>query len=433
MATAAPDSRGFGPAIDEVPDYDGQSMCDPSSKPGVVAFQRIVLASYPGTGVGGIGRDCAIGGQSEHKEGRAWDWSVSAAVPYQKASAESLLEWLTDEDRYGNEAAMARRLGLMYMIWNRKIWFPWGGWETYCVQKSFGCHAPGEPDSLRQTHTDHVHFSFGWDGAEKKTTYWNKDRSLLSAVAASPTGSGHWVVGRNGGVSAVGADFFGSKADRPLRQPIVDIAATPDGYGYWLVSKDGRVSAFGSARFRGGAKGQSSHITAMTPTPTGKGYWLATTGGSVFAFGDAHSLGGYGDSAAPVVDIAATATGLGYWLLAADGTVKAVGDAQSFGSLETDRAAGIESTPTGLGYLVVTGTGNVAGFGDAAVVGDHAGKSFDQNITRIASTPTRHGYWLVGDRGKVASFGDAPRATRVASLARMVPPSGLRPAQMPAD
>jgi hypothetical protein len=39
----------------------------------VLAFRKKVLATYPKTSNAGISRDCSIGGQSEHKEGRAWD------------------------------------------------------------------------------------------------------------------------------------------------------------------------------------------------------------------------------------------------------------------------------------------------------------------------------------------------------------------------
>jgi hypothetical protein len=79
--------------------YDGQSTCSPSAKPGVDDFMDLVLAAYPSTGNLGISRDCGIGGTSEHKEGRAWDWAVSAYS--QSAIADNLLadEALTEFKR----------------------------------------------------------------------------------------------------------------------------------------------------------------------------------------------------------------------------------------------------------------------------------------------------------------------------------------------
>ena len=105
-----------------------------------------------------------IGGQSEHKEGRAWDWGVNAGSESDRKKVQDLFDWLLAEDDYGNDAAMAKRFGIMYIIWNRKIWGSWGGWSTYCVQKPRGCIDPDDKD-LRHPHTDHVHFSMSRAGA----------------------------------------------------------------------------------------------------------------------------------------------------------------------------------------------------------------------------------------------------------------------------
>src|SRR5688500_12126752 len=161
----APKNPSFGPAIDQL-GYEGQSKCSPSPKPGVVAFQQMVLRAYPSTGPGGISRACNVGGQSEHKEGRAWDWSVSVANGVHRAAVSDLFDWLLEEDRLGNKHARARRLGIMYMIWNKRIWSTWGGWDTYCVMKRGTCIDPDDKGA-RHPHTDHVHFSFTWAGARQ--------------------------------------------------------------------------------------------------------------------------------------------------------------------------------------------------------------------------------------------------------------------------
>jgi hypothetical protein len=130
------------------------------AKPGVVAFSKLVLAAYPGTGSSGIVRDCSIGGRSEHKEGRAWDWTVSYASATQRAQAQSLINWLFAADKYNHKYTNARRLGVMYVIWDRKIWGSYNaaaGWRAYTGADS---------------HTGHMHISFSWAGADKKTSYW---------------------------------------------------------------------------------------------------------------------------------------------------------------------------------------------------------------------------------------------------------------------
>jgi hypothetical protein len=172
-----PDAPSFGPLIEDYADYDGQDSCKPKPKPGVVAFRDLVLETYPTTGAGSISRACNIGGTSEHKEGRAWDWGVNAAIESQKKKASNLLGWLFATDKHGNRHALARRLGIMYIVWNRRIWGSWNHqWETYCVQEGNQCVDP-DSGAVRHPHRDHMHFSFSWPGARMNTSFWNPDES----------------------------------------------------------------------------------------------------------------------------------------------------------------------------------------------------------------------------------------------------------------
>ncbi|MEU3597441.1 hypothetical protein ABZ714_01695 [Streptomyces sp. NPDC006798] len=155
-----PTTPDFGPEIDDYAAYQGQRTCDPAAKPGVAEFKDLVLATYPSTTNMGISRACGSGGQSEHKEGRAWDWGVSAAT--QAGIANEVLDWLLATDRHGNRHALARRLGIMYIIWNRRIW------EAYRADRGWTAYSGPNP------HTDHVHLSFGWPGARKETTWWTR-------------------------------------------------------------------------------------------------------------------------------------------------------------------------------------------------------------------------------------------------------------------
>ncbi|MGH2806791.1 MAG: hypothetical protein ACRDKT_05910, partial [Actinomycetota bacterium] len=246
LVPAAHAGPGFGPMIDMPAGYDGQRKCDPDAEPGVLAFRRIVLKRFPWTGPGGIGRACSIGGQSEHKEGRAWDWMVRVGVGRERRAAESIIKWLRREDAYGNDAAMARRLGIMYVIWNRKFWSPSWGWSTYCVQRKRGCVDPDDGD-LKQPHTDHVHFSFTWAGARKQTTYWNRSRSLVASASSVAGQDGYSLVGRNGEVRTSGDAYSAGSASIGIRDRAVDIASHPSGWGHWVLGRAGRVWAKGAA------------------------------------------------------------------------------------------------------------------------------------------------------------------------------------------
>lgn len=161
---SVPPSPAFGPKIDPYAGYQGQTTCSATARPGVVGFRQLVMATYPSTRDYGINRPCG-GGASEHYDGRAWDWGVNAGNASEKETADGLVAWLLETDGYGNQRARARRLGIMYIIWNHRVWKayqPSAGWQPYTGSVP---------------HTDHVHFSFGWPGANKTTTWWNPGAS----------------------------------------------------------------------------------------------------------------------------------------------------------------------------------------------------------------------------------------------------------------
>jgi hypothetical protein len=120
-----------------------------------------MLLSYYGAGrSGGISRECSIGGRSEHKEGRAWDWMLSKYRPAERAVADQFLAWLLNEGPDGQVAYNARRLGVMYVIWDHHIWsarHASQGWRPY--------RGPNP-------HVDHIHISLTWNGAMKQTSFY---------------------------------------------------------------------------------------------------------------------------------------------------------------------------------------------------------------------------------------------------------------------
>lgn len=141
-------------ALDRLGDYAPQTSCDPTDKPGSIAYGELLKSIYPRT-VYGISRSCTEAGTSEHKDGRAVDFMINANDPAQKKVADDIVGWLTADN-----GAVARRLGVMYLIWNKQIWGTWdiaGGWQPY---------------SGASPHTDHIHTSLTWDGAMKNTSWW---------------------------------------------------------------------------------------------------------------------------------------------------------------------------------------------------------------------------------------------------------------------
>jgi hypothetical protein len=176
-AVAAPRAPRFGSVIEDYAPYTEPTRCRPRPKPGVQAFADVLQHAYPDTSSIGISRACHGEPSSDHQEGRALDWGRRANVASERRDVKDLLGWLFARDRWGNRDAMLRRLGIDYVIWNRRIWGTWTkAWETYCVQRPAGCRDP-ETRSILDPHTSHLHISFAWPGARGETTYWNPARS----------------------------------------------------------------------------------------------------------------------------------------------------------------------------------------------------------------------------------------------------------------
>jgi putative cell wall-binding protein len=171
-ATVVPQPANALPqTLDVATTYRQQYSCDPVAKRGVEEFLRLLLKTYPMGHSGGIVRGCGIGSTSEHKEGRAVDFMLSVKVPEQKAAGDALTAWLTGKDAHGIVGGNARRVGVMYVIWNKRIWsvYSSAGWRDYTGPVP---------------HTDHVHISFSWDGAMGRTSWW--DSTAVTNVDQGP-------------------------------------------------------------------------------------------------------------------------------------------------------------------------------------------------------------------------------------------------------
>ena len=390
-------TKAFGPGIDPYSDYQPQSTCRSHVQPGVAAFQRFVMNAFPTTGEGYFMRGCSIGDTSEHKDGRAWDWMVSVYNRSERRKVNRLLDWLLSRDRFGHRHARARRVGIMYIIWNRQIWAPWRpDWDPY-----YGS----------SPHTDHVHFSFSWDGARKKTTFWHRHRSFVTAAASHPVRQGLWTVTGNANVLTAGAsEFHGDRSSLVPMGSTVGIASTPSGDGDWIVKRNGKVFAYGDARRMRSYKGKGP-VVDIEASPTGQGYWIVTKSGRVAAFGNATHYGN-DTTNSRIAAIAAAPGGTGYWLLAPRGRVFNFGAAQDLGGLGSDGVNAVDLEAAGdQGYLIVTRRGRVAAFGAASFEGDARSTDLSSPVVAVVSRPAGDGYWLVLQRGGLLAFGGANALT----------------------
>jgi len=205
-ATTAPKdpvSAKAGPLVAEAySPYLPQVSCDPTVKPGTDALRVMLLATYGGRDLG-ITRACAVGMVSEHEEGRAFDWGLSAAKPAEKAIADQFLGWLLAKGP-GGSGYNARRLGVMYLIWNGKIW------GSYRASEGWRVYTGSEP------HSDHIHISLSWAGAMKHTSWWTGKTAPVD-YGPCPTVEG-----------AMAPKYAGPRATPcPAPTPVTSLTGTP--------------------------------------------------------------------------------------------------------------------------------------------------------------------------------------------------------------
>ena len=188
------DATPTPPPVAVVPDeieglaaYVPANSCSPRARPGTEKLGRLLVDTYPGTSFGGS-RACPATANSEHHEGRAVDWMNSVRDARQKKQAKAVIAWLFAPDAEGRPYANARRLGVMYVIWDNRIWGayrPGDGWRAYngCTAKS------KQKKSLDSAcHRDHVHLSLSWEGAMGRTSYWTATVAARDFGPCRPAG-----------------------------------------------------------------------------------------------------------------------------------------------------------------------------------------------------------------------------------------------------
>jgi hypothetical protein len=165
-----PTPAGLPQAIEPLASYVEQISCQPGYRTGTLALARLLVTTYPNTSYGGAYACGTDGNRSEHYDGRAVDWMNSVRNPVQAAQAASVIKFLLATDKYGNKFANARRMGIMYIIWNNKMWGSWDGtWSDYN-----NCAKTPSTALDSACHRNHMHLSLSWDGAKARTSFWSK-------------------------------------------------------------------------------------------------------------------------------------------------------------------------------------------------------------------------------------------------------------------
>jgi hypothetical protein len=166
---AVADVNGGGLPVEDYASYDPQTTCTKKPRVGTVALGEWLVATYGGSG-GAVNRPCSGAGTSEHKDGRAVDWVLDADSPADRRLARTFLAAAFATDAEGNQAALARRMGVMYIIWSDHFYPAYDQFQREAYL-STSCRAK-QKCSKTLRHRDHMHISLSKAGAKGLTSFY---------------------------------------------------------------------------------------------------------------------------------------------------------------------------------------------------------------------------------------------------------------------
>lgn len=161
-------STTYAHPVEDYAPYQPQTKCLRKVRPGILLLSDHLVQR--GGGRGGIFRDCRSGGASEHKESRAFDWMLDASRKKDRKIARAFLDEIFAADADGNPHAVARRMGIMYVIWNDRMWSSYRGFKPTRYLSSSCKKRKKCSKTLR--HRDHVHVSVTRRAARGKLSWY---------------------------------------------------------------------------------------------------------------------------------------------------------------------------------------------------------------------------------------------------------------------
>lgn len=159
--------------IEDYASYDAPTKCHPKPLAGTRQLGSWVARQHGG-GYVGMSRACSRkdGPTSDHQTGRAFDWSVDATRRADRQRVKQLFQRIFAEDRFGNEDALARRMGIAYLIWNDRMYPAWNQFRPEPYLSSSCTRLKKCSRTLR--HRDHVHVSLSKAGAHARTSWFER-------------------------------------------------------------------------------------------------------------------------------------------------------------------------------------------------------------------------------------------------------------------
>lgn len=168
--------------------YDPARRCTRRPKPGTTALVAWLEARFEGESWGTY--RCERWGRASaslHAEGRAVDWHLDAADPDDRREADRLIGLLLAPDRAGNPQALARRMGILELIWDCGYWG--AGMESHTRYSPCAPARGRASRTLDKTtaHRDHVHIGLSHAGAWARTSFWTAQAAREGSSGGAAT------------------------------------------------------------------------------------------------------------------------------------------------------------------------------------------------------------------------------------------------------
>jgi hypothetical protein len=164
-------ARADDSPVEPYASYQPQSVCSPKAKPGTQVLGHWVVRTYGG-GYGRISEACKGRSVSEHKEGRAFDWSLNAVKAGDRTRAQRFMRAVLATGPSGEPAELARRMGIMYLIWNDHIYASYDQFRARAYRSSSCKGKKLSKCSKTLRHRDHLHISLTRDGGWGRTSWY---------------------------------------------------------------------------------------------------------------------------------------------------------------------------------------------------------------------------------------------------------------------
>ncbi len=169
VPSLAPAASAWTEAPEDYASYEPEDGCRSRPLAGTSELASWIDRSFAGGAARATMRACSSS-TSEHQDGRAIDWTMDADRRAQRREVARFLAKVFADDRDGERHALARRMGIMYVIWNDRMYASYRTFEARDYLSS-SCRTV-ERCSKTLRHRDHVHLSLSQRGGRGLTSWY---------------------------------------------------------------------------------------------------------------------------------------------------------------------------------------------------------------------------------------------------------------------